>query len=96
MLLTIQVDTDKYTLVPKEPTEEMWGGLARDIVAWSRWKPHDGASLHRHLRSLGVEIPGWLAKEIPDTDQAPPKGTVAACVFKAMIERSPCLYPATT
>lgn len=33
MLLTIQVDTDKYTLVPKEPTEAMlkagYGVIAR-------------------------------------------------------------------
>jgi hypothetical protein len=75
-----------YAIVPMEPTEPMWSELARDIVMWDRFPRHTGADLHAHLRSLGRTIPDWLAKEIPDTDQVPPKGTVAACIYKAMIE----------
>ena len=95
VLLTIQVDTDKYTLVPKEPTPEMWGELARDIVMWDRFPVHTGLQLHKHLKSIGREIPDWLVKEIPPTDQTPPKGAVAACIYKAMLEASPCIYPST-
>ncbi len=95
MIQTIQMDTDNFVLVPKEPTEEMWGGLARDIVMWTRFPGRaTGQGLHKHLRSIRLEpIPEWLLKEIPDTDNVPPKGTVAACIFKAMIEKSPCIYP---
>jgi len=78
-----------WKLVPLEPTEEQWGELARGIVFWDRTHPHDGAALHRHLKSLGREIPEWLAKEIPDTNQVPPKGTVAACIYKAMLAAAP-------
>lgn len=78
-----------YAIVPLEPTEAMWGGLARDIVMWAKWPPHTGASLHQHLRSLRPHpTPEWLLKEIPDTDHTPPKGTIAACIYKAMIEAS--------
>lgn len=74
--------------VPREPTEEMWGGLARDLVMWSRFDRPSGAALYRHLRSVGREIPEWLMSEIKDVDHVPPKGTVAVCIFKAMIAES--------
>lgn len=77
-----------YTIVPKEPTEAMWGNLARDIVMWTRFTGiPTGEGLHKHLRSIRPDpIPEWLTKEIPDTNQTPPKGTVAACIYKAMLE----------
>lgn len=79
--------------VPEEPTDAMWGGLARDIVFWDRYGKHNGSELHAHLKSLGREMPDWLAKEIPDTDQVPPKGTVAACIYKAMLQAAPTPAP---
>lgn len=69
---------------PFEPTEEMWGGLARQIVLWDRFNDRSGYTLHRNLKATGHEVPEWLAKEIPATTQVPPKGTVAACIWKAM------------
>lgn len=79
----------KTVMVPIEPTEEMWGGLARQIVMWNRFPRPTGHALHEHLRHGWPDaVPAWLAKEIPDNDIVPPKGTVAACIFKAMIE--PC------
>jgi hypothetical protein len=75
-----------YCIVPQEPTEAMWGELARDIVMWDRFQRRDGLDLHKHLKSIGRPMPEWLAKEIPDTDRVPPKGTVAACIYKAMLE----------
>lgn len=75
-----------YKAVPLEPTEAQWGGLARDIVMWTRFNQHSGMALHDHLKSLGREIPAWLAQEIPNSINTPPKGTVAACIYKAMLE----------
>ena len=75
-----------YCIVPEEPTTVMWGGLARDIVMWSRFTKHSGTDLYKHLNSIGTRIPDWLREEIKDTDHVPPKGTVAACIYKAMLE----------
>ena len=76
-----------YVLVPVEPTEEMWGELARDIIMWMQMTPapHYGSKLHTHLTRLGKEIPDWLAKEIPNIDHTPSKGTIATCIYKAML-----------
>lgn len=77
-------------LVPIEPTEEMWSGLARAIVMWCQFDaPHYGSKLHQHLKMSGETIPDWLLEEIPDIDHTPPKGTVAACIYKAMVEAAP-------
>lgn len=77
-------DARAAILAMNEPTEPMWGELARDIVFWCRFPKHDGAALHSHLKSIGRVIPDWLSTEIPNTSQVPPKGTVAACIWKAM------------
>lgn len=81
----------EWVRVPVEPTEEMWSGLARDIVFWLYMNsgPHYGSKMHEHLRNLGTEIPDWLLKEIPDTDSTPPKGTVAVVIYKAMLAAAP-------
>lgn len=79
-----------WKVVPEEPTEAMWGGLARQIVFWVRMGDQRGSALHLHLkRSWHDVVPEWLAKEIPDADQVPPKGTVAACIYKAMLAEAP-------
>jgi hypothetical protein len=76
--------------IRQEPTEAMWGGLARDLVMWDRGMPNQyGSTLYKHLRSSGRDIPAWLLAEIPDIDHTPPKGTVAACIYKAMIAAAP-------
>lgn len=79
-------EKEDYVLVPREPSEEMWGGLARDLVMWRDMdRPPTGAFLYRHLGRLGRAIPEWLRAEIPDTEHVPPKGSVAVCIYKAMI-----------
>lgn len=84
-----------YKLVPIEPTKEMWGELARDIVGWlySVQAPHHGSKLHRHLRMLGREIPVWFCQDIPDMDHTPAKGDFAVAIYKAMIEAAPEIKP---
>lgn len=73
--------------VPVEPTEAQWGGLARDIVFWLYMTeaPHYGCKLHAFLRDMGSPIPDWLTKEIPDIKHTPSKGSVAICIYKAML-----------
>ena len=78
-----------WKLVPLVDTEEMWGGLARQIVMWRDMSPHTGAALYRHLKSSGWEIPVWLLELIPDTEHSPPKGAVAGAIYRAMIAAAP-------
>lgn len=80
----------KWRTVPEEPTEDMWGGLARNLVMWARMgNGSTGTNLHGMLKGVGIEVPGWLFKEIPNTDHVPPKGTVAVCIYKAMLAAAP-------
>jgi hypothetical protein len=75
-----------WDLVPAEPNEQQWGQLARDIVMWLQFPaPHTGTSLHNHLESCGTLRPDWLRKEIPDSAAVPSKGTIATCIYKAML-----------
>lgn len=69
-----------------KPNEAVWGALARDIVMWTRMGEHTGATLHKHLKLIGREIPDWLEHEVKDRDYVPPKGTVAVIIFKAMLK----------
>lgn len=87
----IDTSPEGWQLVPVEPTQAMWSELARDIVFWMQvtHAPHYGSKLHEFLRNLGREIPDWLTKEIPDVDHTPPKGTVAVCIYKAMLSAAP-------
>lgn len=74
-------------LVPIEPPELMWGGLARDIVMFLQLDGrHSGNALHEHLENLGTDIPAWLLKEIPNNNNVPPKGTFVVCIYKACLE----------
>lgn len=86
---TPRAEHTEGVVVPVEPTEEMWSGLARDIVMWRDLSIPTGDQLHLHLRRSGTEIPEWLAHEIPDTRAVPSKGTVAVCIYKAMLAAAP-------
>lgn len=87
----------QYKLVPAEPTEEQWGGLARDIIMWMQLCGNDrmsGRGLHEHLHHhCGKAAPSWLFEEVPETDAALPKGTIAACIYKAMLATAPEINP---
>lgn len=80
---------DGWKLVPIEPPESMWGGLARQIIMWDRFDRPTEAALLRHLKASGFEIPTWLAAECRDIDHVPPKGTVAVWVYRAMLDAAP-------
>ena len=80
-----------YVVVPVEPTEEMWGGLARHLVKYMQ--SHDRycpKTLGKYIsRFIGFEnIPDWLNKEITDweSDHAFATADLGVFIYKAMIE----------
>ena len=72
-------------VVPREPTEEMWSGLARQLVLWRDMSDNTGRGLYQHLKAAGWPVPDWLRKEIPDTNHVPAKGDVAVVIYRAML-----------
>jgi hypothetical protein len=88
-LRALKDEPEGWVSVPKEPTEAMWYGLARDIVMWRDLQNPTGTALYKHLDNCGRDAPAWLRNEIHDKDYVPPKGTVAACIYKAMLSAAP-------
>ena len=75
-------------VVPRVPTEEQWGGLARDIMMWldmATWKTP--ATLFEHLGHLDTEIPQWLIDEpeMRNVDYVISKGTCVSIIYRAML-----------
>jgi hypothetical protein len=76
-----------------EPTEEQWGGLARDIMMWIdcyEGPKRTPRSLFRLLEATGRDIPQWLRDEpeMQHLDHVPSKGTRCAIIYKAMLTAS--------
>lgn len=87
---------NNYRIVPVEPTEEMWGGLARAIMMWidmSGGGPKLPRDLLNHLRRSGVEAPPWLRSEaeIKNIDHSMSKGSRCVLIYKAMLMDAPKL-----
>lgn len=81
---------DGWVMVPREPTEAQWSGLARDVVLWMQaYQRHDSDSLLKHLDRSGTEIPAWLRKEADTGSHSLPKGSIAAIIYKAMLAAAP-------
>lgn len=72
----------------REPTDEQWDGLARQIVMWMDMQPKTPMALFTHLDRAGYEIPKWLSDEpeMKSLDHVPSKGTRAVLIYKAMID----------
>lgn len=82
---------DGWTLVPMEPTEKQWGGLARDIMMAFDMNAKTPRKLFEHLDNLGREIPDWLRNEpeMKNLDHVPSKGTRAVIIYRAFLEAAP-------
>lgn len=86
-LLDLQYVPDHHKVLPLEPTELMWDGLARQIMEWLSF---DGRKTPRrlfgHLTLIGHEIPQWLKDEpeMDNLDHVPSKGTRCVILYKAM------------
>jgi len=87
--------SNEMKLVPIAPTEERWGGLARDIVMWMDMYEGGGKktprNLFEHLRLCGRQIPDWLKEEpeMKNLDSVPSKGTRATIIYMAMVKAAP-------
>lgn len=86
---------DGWKLVPVEPTPDQFGGMARDIIQWLRFtesKNQHSESLVKWLKDMGNEIPAWLYGESEINNLSKhviSKGTIAAIIYKAMLEAAP-------
>ena len=77
---------DGWKLVPVEPTEEMWGGLARHLMMWLDFGNPTVEALRKHLDMLNIEWPAWMDAESELRGSGvPSKGTRATLIYKAML-----------
>ena len=69
-----------------EPSEAMWGGLARDIMMAFDMNLKTPNGIRKHLTLLGRAIPDWLEQEFQGTgqDSVLSKGTRCTLIWKAM------------
>lgn len=90
-----QAVSEGWKLVPVEPTSDQFGGMARDIIQWMRFtesKNQHSDSLVKWLKDMGNEIPAWLYSESEINNLSKhviSKGTIAAIIYKAMLEAAP-------
>ena len=90
-----QAVPEGWKLVPVEPTPDQFGGMARDIIQWLRFtesKNQHSKSLVEWLKDMGNEIPDWLYKEFKISHPSRhviSKGTIAAIIYKAMLDSAP-------
>jgi len=83
-----------YKLVPIEPTQDQFGGMARDIIQWLRFTgsgEQNPTSLKKWLTSMGHDLPEWLLNEteMKSMLHVISKGTIAAIIYKAMCSDAP-------
>lgn len=81
-----------WKLVPSIPTEDQWGGLARDMTMWLDMDGRKTAgSLFKHLERCGTSIPQWLRDEpeMKNLDHVPSKGTRVTVIYRAMLQAAP-------
>lgn len=76
--------------VPFTPPEEMWDGLARDMMMWldmNQGRPTP-RTLFEHLKRAHTPIPQWLIDEpeMKNLDSVPSKGTRVVIIYKAMLD----------
>lgn len=53
-----------YVLVPVEPTEAMWGGLARDLMMWLDFGNPTVGAPQACPAVLGREWPAWNGRRV--------------------------------
>ena len=88
-LAKAQAVPEGFVLVPKEPTEEMWGGLSRVLGRYMQSKErYCPKTLKRYLDMFAKDIPDWLNKEVTNwnSDHAFATADLPVFIYKAMIE----------
>ena len=91
----VQAVPEGLKIVPVEPTADQFCGMARDIIQWLRFtesKDQHSESLVKWLKDMGNETPNWLYSE-PEVNNLSKhvisKGSIAAIIYKAMLEAAP-------
>jgi hypothetical protein len=78
-----------HKLVPLEPTEKQWGGLARDLGKYMQmYDRYSPKSLKKFLDRFVGEPPEWLTKEVGnwESDAAFATADLPVFIYKAMLE----------
>ena len=73
--------------LPETPTEDMWGGTARQLVRYMQMKDrYCPASLKKHFDRFIGEIPDWLNEEVQDwtSEHAFATADLGVFIYKAM------------
>ena len=78
----------KMKLCQIEPTDDMYGGLARAIVMGRDMGCNKAHLMIRHLERGGNIIPDWLDEEL-NGEKHLAKGDMAAIIYKAMTAEYP-------
>lgn len=83
-----------WVMVPRDATEDQWGGLARSIMMWLDMagnRPKLPEDLLAHLERSGVEAPAWLLEEgeMKAIGHSMSKGTRCVLIYKAMLNAAP-------
>ncbi|WP_336948676.1 hypothetical protein [Acinetobacter junii] len=76
-------------VVPVEPTEDQWGGLARVLGRYMQNKDrYCPKTLKLHLDMFADSIPEWLNKEVKDwdSDHAFATADLPVFIYKSMLE----------
>lgn len=82
--------SEGWKLVPVEPTEEMWSGLARHLMMWLDFGNPTVEALRKHLDMLNIEWPAWMDAESELRGSGvPSEGTRATLIYKAMLYAAP-------
>lgn len=79
---------EKHALVPIEPTEKQWDGLARHLGRYMQM--HDRycpKTLKKYFDRFIGDIPEWLNREVKDwdSDHAFATADLPVFIYKAMI-----------
>lgn len=81
----------QWKLVPVEPAEQQWNGLARKIIfAWDM-DCNTPRKLFDYLDAACIDVPSWLRADpgMQNLDSVPSKGSRAAIIYRAMLEDAP-------
>lgn len=79
---------DGCALMPIEPSDEMWDGLARAIVMGRDLGCYRTDEMRKHLERSGYEIQDWLDLELSGTRHLS-KGDMCVLIYKAMFAARP-------
>lgn len=82
-------EREGWVMVPVEPTEEMWSGLARSLMMGRDLNCFKAGAMMNHLNSSGAELIPSIESELSNPDAHLSKGDMCVLIYKAMIASRP-------